>query len=120
MIGIQVKRKKIHNVQKGLEQGYRDGLTEFLTILESDVKLLAPVDKGFLRASIFKKVKRLARKIVGVVGSNISYAGPQELGTSKMSAANQGKGYFRPAADKNKRRVGPIFGKHIRGGIRSN
>lgn len=56
---------------------------------------LAPVDTGNLRRSIEKKVA-LAEEAV-YVGTNVEYAIYQEYGTSKMSAANGGRGYLRPA-----------------------
>lgn len=54
----------------------------------------SPVDTGRLRASIDHKVQGDA----AYIGTNVEYAVYQEMGTSKMSAANNGRGFLRPAA----------------------
>lgn len=55
----------------------------------------APVDTGNLRNSITHQV--LDNEDAVIIGSNVFYAPYQELGTSRMSAANGGRGYLRPA-----------------------
>lgn len=56
---------------------------------------LAPWKTGTLSRSIDKKV-RMSEEAV-YVGTNVEYATYQEFGTSRMKAANGGKGYLRPA-----------------------
>ena len=89
-----------------------------MKILEAQTKDLAPIDTGFLRASIFSRIK----KAVGIVATRISYAFYQEEGTpgGQMDAANQGKGFMKPAAGFVKSRLSAIFGREIRSGFRSN
>jgi phage gpG-like protein len=45
------------------------------------------------------------------IGTNVSYAGYQELGvhSTGYKGANGGRGYLRPAVTDNKRRIEDIF-----------
>lgn len=61
---------------------------------------LAPVDTSTLKNSIEPSKDVTNNEIT--VGTNVEYAIYQELGTSKMSAANSGKGYMRPALNDHK------------------
>ena len=61
---------------------------------------LAPVDTSTLKNSI-EPSKTVENNEI-TVGTNVEYAIYQELGTSKMSAANGGKGYMRPALNEHK------------------
>lgn len=61
-----------------------------------NAKSLAPVDTGTLRNSIDHQMDG---DDTVVVGTNVEYAVYQEMGTSRISAANGGKGYMRPAAN---------------------
>lgn len=56
---------------------------------------LAPVDTGRLQASITYVITHDARGIVGIVGTNVTYALYVELGTYKMAA----QPFLRPALD---------------------
>ena len=58
---------------------------------------LAPVDTGRLRASI----SHIVDDNMVAIGTNVEYAPYQELGTYRMSAANGGRGYLRPAITDN-------------------
>lgn len=60
---------------------------------EGYAKALAPVDTGNLRNSITHRVSGHTAKI----SSNTEYAIYQEMGTYKMTAANGGMGFMRPA-----------------------
>jgi hypothetical protein len=139
MVKVTVNRKIKHNAKKGVTQGVLQGLEASLIELERRAVKNAPHDKGALRASITRERKGLT----GFVGTNLIYAMIQEFGgvikainakylrfkikghwvTKKqvtIPAANGGKGYMRPAAAWLKPRIGAIFGKYIRAGIRSN
>lgn len=65
---------------------------------ESDVALMSPVDTGRLRASI---THRQEGKDAVAIGTDVYYAIYQEFGTSKMIAANGGRGFLRPAITEN-------------------
>ena len=60
---------------------------------EGYVQFLAPYDTGRLRNSI---THRLLGDDAVAVGTNVEYAVYQEMGTSRMLAANGGIGYLRP------------------------
>lgn len=59
----------------------------------NDVARLAPVDTGALKNSI----DFIPSKDKVIIGSNLEYAIFNEFGTINMPAANNGRGYFRPA-----------------------
>jgi HK97 gp10 family phage protein len=61
--------------------------------VESAAKRLAPVRSGRLRASITHQMARDERGLLAVIGTNVSYALYQELGTMYMSA----RPFLRPA-----------------------
>ena len=66
---------------------------------ENDVRNVTPVDTGNLRNSITSRVKMDENAVY--IGTNVEYAPHQELGTSKMRAANNGKGFLRYAINTN-------------------
>lgn len=115
-VKVTVKRKVIHNAVKGISVGTEDGLEKVILALKAQVKANAPVDKGILRGSIFSKLKKLS----GFVKTNNEYAIYQEEGTKNMRAANGGKGFFKPAIDYIKVRMGAIMSSEIRKAIRRN
>lgn len=54
--------------------------------VESAAKRACPVDTGRLRSSITHALERDGRGLVAMVGTNVSYALPVELGTFRMRA----------------------------------
>lgn len=54
--------------------------------VEAEAKRLAPVDTGRLRSSIARDRYVDGDEAVGVVGTNVDYALPQEFGTFNMPA----------------------------------
>lgn len=62
---------------------------------ENYARANAPVDTGRLRNSITSQVLNGEKAVV--IGTNVDYAPYQELGTSKMAACNNGRGFLRPA-----------------------
>lgn len=72
----------------------------------------APVDTGRLAASITHALDPNEPAVY--VGTNVEYAGAQELGTSTLTAANGGRGFLRPALEDNKARVQAIFTQELR------
>ena len=72
----------------------------------------APVDTGRLAASITHVLDPSEPAVY--VGTNVEYAGAQELGTSTHAAANDGRGFLRPALEDNRSRVQDIFTQELR------
>ena len=60
-----------------MQQNYRTAAM----LVSTDAKILAPVDRGGLRASITPTVRVDGNVIMGVVGSNLDYAPYMETGT---------------------------------------
>lgn len=77
---------------------------------ESYAKQNAPVDTGNLQNSL---THTQIDKKSEAVGSNVKYAPYQELGTRKMSAANDGRGYLRPAIEDHMDEYEEIFNKEL-------
>lgn len=74
-------------------------------IVLRDARINAPIDTGRLRASIIPTVTVSEGVVTGVVGSNVVYAGFQEIGTSRMP----GRFYLRRAIEDNRARIARII-----------
>jgi HK97 gp10 family phage protein len=79
-------------VLDALQAQIEQALTAIGLTAESYAKQECPVDTGRLRNSITNVVR--ADEKAAYIGSNVSYAGFVELGTSRMKA----RPYLRPAA----------------------
>ncbi len=89
MTGISVEIKGLLETQKNMEKlvaeihgpkmlnAFRDATL----MVQRDAKIGAPVDTGRLRASITPEVRIEDQNVVGVVGSNVTYAPYVELGS---------------------------------------
>lgn len=96
--------------------------TAILKALEAvgiDVQKIAfensPYDTGRLRDSITHVVSNDEKAVY--IGSNVSYAGYQELGVRSTGypGANGGRGYLRPAVTDNQSRIKAIFKASLQG-----
>lgn len=82
--GLLETQRKMEQVVRDLRgDAFLQGMRDATLLVTRDAKILAPVDMGPLRASITPEVKAspFAQQVQGIVGSNKSYAPPQELGT---------------------------------------
>lgn len=80
-------------------------------VVENSAAGYAPVDTGNLRNSITHEVDD--GKHCVYISSNVSYAPYQELGTSRMKAANGGRGFLRPAVEDNMEKIQSIFKEEL-------
>ena len=88
--------------KKRLNSELEQAMQESVLWVERDAKQFAPVDTGTLRASIASMVEGTVKdEIRGYIGSNVSYALFQEMGTSKMDA----NPFIMPAVEKNRERI---------------
>jgi len=86
-IGVEIKGLK--ELQKKNEQLVRDlsgppmalAMGKAVLIVTREAKRGVPVNTGRLRASITPEVRPQARRIVGIVGTNVAYAAPVEYGS---------------------------------------
>ena len=78
---------------KDTETKLRRILKALAITVQGTAKFLCPFDTGHLRKSISYLVKSA---VSAIVGSNVEYAAPVELGSKKW----KGKPYLRPALDK--------------------
>ena len=86
------------------------GITKAAIKITGDAKTLSPVDTGLLRKSLFYRVTRESRQVLGVVGTNVEYAAFQEFGTSRMEP----QPYMKPALDQNKENTVNLVRNEIR------
>lgn len=86
---IDAEVKGLIEAQRKQEQVIRDlrgapmlnAMRDATLIVERAAKKNAPVDTGRLRASLMPEVRMEKESIVGVVGSNVTYAPYMEFGT---------------------------------------
>lgn len=99
MGNFEIKENHIKEIQEEITNKIESALTSVGLQAENDVRNVTPVDTGNLRNSITSRVKMDENAVY--VGTNVEYAPHQELGTSKMKAANNGKGFLRYAINAN-------------------
>lgn len=100
---VRLEVRKLLQAQQKLEQTiadirgqpFVDTMHEATLVVERDAKILAPVDTGRLRSSITSQIRKQGRTVQGVVGSNVTYAPYQELGTGVHVGRSA---YFPPPA----------------------
>lgn len=80
-------------------------------VVENSAAGYAPVDTGNLRNSITHEVDDGSHIVA--IGTNVEYAPYQELGTSRMKAANGGRGFLRPAVEDNMEKIQSIFQEEL-------
>ena len=83
--------------------------------VEKIAKANAPYDTGRLEGSITHAIDNGEKAVY--IGTNVSYAGYQELGvhSTGYAGANGGRGYLRPAVNDNKQRIHDIFYAALKG-----
>jgi HK97 gp10 family phage protein len=96
-INILVNHKK--EISEALEVAIDNALDIIGFQVENYARANSPIDTGNLRNSITHQV--LDNENAVIIGSNVFYAPYQELGTSRMLAANDGKGFLRPAINEH-------------------
>jgi HK97 gp10 family phage protein len=80
--GLREARDKMLQMANDLRgKEFTDAMMDAAMIVSRDAKILAPVDRGPLRASITPDVRVEGQTVQGVVGSNLMYAPFMELGT---------------------------------------
>ena len=99
MGNFEIKENHIKETLEDATNKIERALTSVGLQAENDVRNVTPVDTGNLRNSITSRVKMDENAVY--VGTNVEYAPHQELGTSKMRAANNGKGFLRYAINTN-------------------
>jgi len=90
---------------KAIEGAINKALIKSALLVEGEAKNLAPVDTGNLRNSLTHEVEGQE----AYVGTPVSYAIFQELGTSKMAA----QPFLNPALESNKENILKIFKEEI-------
>lgn len=76
---------------KQLPQGSKDAMEQVCLFVEGESKKLCPSGAGTLRASITHDVEEETEKIIGVIGSNLSYAPYVHQGTGIYALEGKGR-----------------------------
>ena len=116
---VQVEVQGLDKVQTNLQRaaaklrgpGLEPAMKAATLAVTRDAKLLAPVDTGNLRASIKPEIRCYATALEGVVGSPVTYAPFQELGTAHM----KGRHYLQRAFDKSKAAIENLLKRGVEG-----
>ncbi len=117
----------VDRVQYTITELSRAALRDTAKLLRNRIKSMAPEDTGNLKRNVGSWVRKAADGEmpylqVGVYDKERAakkglkhayYAGFQEFGTSKMSAANGGRGFVRPAVMDSIDEVRVIQGKYL-------
>ena len=83
-------------------------LEEIGLVAEGYAKRLCPVDTGRLRNSITHSID--TSSMSAIIGTNVEYGPYVELG---KNAANEGRGFLRPAASDHSKTYRDIVKKHL-------
>jgi len=94
-MGFKIIENHRGEVERHLDDAIERALIAIGTQVTNYARANAPVDTGRLKNSI--TFETLNDEDAVVIGSNVEYAPYQELSTSKMKAANNGRGFLRPA-----------------------
>lgn len=82
VVGLEETQEKMVQVGRDLTgPPMMDGMHRATMVVFRSAVQLAPVDMSRLRSSITPEVRTRWKSVEGVVGSNVKYAAPQELGT---------------------------------------
>lgn len=103
---VSIITKKHFDPKKQLEKALQASIVNISEDIRKQAKYEAPVDTGFLKASIKNRIDRLRAAITVWA----SYGGYVEFGTMYQKA----NPYFRRAIDIVKVKIPSILGKNIR------
>lgn len=98
-VDIYIKTDNSEATKRALNSAIEKALEAVGLVAERYAAEMSPVDTGRLRASITHSTD--TENTCVYIGTNVEYAIYQEVGTSKMSAANGGQGYLRPAISRH-------------------
>lgn len=110
-LNVKIESTLKENLDEILKEAILDGCIQSTNEVMNSAVENCPVDTGNLRNSIHSNINE--EEVHGEVGTNVEYAPYQEFGTSKMKAANNGKGIFRPALYDNADLILKIFNSAI-------
>ncbi len=94
-ISVVLDNGSLHRLLDSSQGDVAKEILKRTTQVERRAKQLAPVDTGRLRSSITSRLGSDSQGVVGIVGTNVSYAAFVEFGTRYMAA----QPFLRPALD---------------------
>lgn len=96
LVGATDVLSRLKLLVPSVRQAAGDTVAETVLLIETDAKLLAPVDTGRLRSSIHSEIA--PNRLSGFVATNVSYAPFIEFGTRRQRA----QPFMFPAYEKNR------------------
>lgn len=112
-MSVEVVQDNTDEVARALSAAFDKALEDIGLKAERYARNLSPRDTGRLQNSITHAVVSGEKAVY--IGTNVEYAPYQELGTSRMDAANGGRGFLRPAAQDHASEYRSILEKELRG-----
>ena len=106
--GLQVVEDNTDIFLRELPIAIARALEEIGLVAEGYAKRLCPVDTGRLRNSITHSID--TSSMSAIIGTNVEYGPYVELG---KNAANEGRGFLRPAASDHSKEYRDIVKKHL-------
>lgn len=113
-MSVEVRQDNTGKAVRDMKSAIERALEKIGLTAERYAKGMAPKDTGRLQNSITHRVANGERAVY--IGTNVEYAPYQELGTSRMKAANGGKGFLRPAATEHGGQYRSILESELRKG----
>lgn len=113
-MGFEIIQNNRAEVEQRLDDAIERALTAVGANAENYVRNNAPKDTGRLQNSITSRIDTSDNSVT--IGTNVEYAPYQELGTSKMKAANHGKGFMWPAIQDHFEEFKNIFENELQNG----
>lgn len=120
-VSIHVELERLKEAQQKLENMARSlsgdavfgAVQQSTLIVQRDAKINSPVKTGALRASIIPSISSSGSTVIGIVGTNIFYAGFQEFGTKYIKARR----YLGRALEDNRDRIVGMIQAAIRSAL---
>lgn len=106
--GLEVVEDNTNVFLRELPIAIARALEEIGLVAEGYAKRLCPVDTGRLRNSITHSID--TSSMSAIIGTNVEYGPYVELG---KNAANDGRGFLRPAASDHSKKYRDIIKKHL-------
>ena len=86
--GLDSLLKKLNSLGGDVETTVKKSMSKNIKLVKGEAKMLAPVDTGDLRKSIYSRTESNKSRVRGIVYTNSDHAGYMEFGTGQKGAAS--------------------------------
>lgn len=84
--GLDSLLKKLESLGGDVETTVKKSMSKNIKLVQGEAKLLAPVDTGDLRKSIYRRTESNKSRVRGIVYTNSDHAAYMEFGTGQKGA----------------------------------